>query len=841
MSTSPRPHSSRKANPESVPAWHTAFGSLSELKRHAVCIGLLMVLAVAFFAPIHFSGKTLVATDTVQWRAMAESMFEAEEATGEAALWAGRVFAGMPGYMISPELTVPQVDLVMRELRKLMWPTSHMWLLLIGMYLLAFRLTRESLSATVAAVAYGFTTYIPVILAAGHNSKYVALAWAPWMLLAFVNALDRRTIGSGLLFAVALAANLRAGHVQITYYVTMAAGIWWLVEAAHAFRGGDRTAFLKGTGVLVLGSILGLMMVAQPYLSHAEVAPHTTRGAAVGGGEGGMGWEYAMAWSQGPGELLTLLVADAYGGASPTYWGPKTFTGGPHYLGAITLFLMILAFWRVCDRQTLSLSISVLAMILFALGENLPLLNQPMFDFFPMFSAFRVPETWLSIMALLAALMAAKGLAWLFRDGVAFSGSLTSQSWFRVAAALGVVLLALNVLGTSLFDFEKPGERAQIETQIQRSNPGVSMDDPRVVQFIDQQLSQFTQDRIDAFSGDAMRSLLVLVAVALLMFLLQRGTLPSWLTGFLLVLIVTIDLPGVARRHVNEDRLSPAPDPKASVPEYGFDRFLQERRDAEGGEGSFRVLSLEGGQHPAQNARPSFYYESLGGYSAAKLRVYQDFLDEILFGGPTGINPAALDMLDVKYVVASGGLAGFRPVFEDEGSGQVVWENQDLPGRAWLVDSVAVHAGPEAVWSELVSPLFEPARVGHVREGVVDAAALSGPAGEARVDVDAYQAEHMTFQVSTDRDRLMVISEVYYEPGWVARIDGVETDVVQVDHLLRGVVVPAGSHTVELEFDPPSHRQGVWIAGLGTGVTYGWLLILGVMAWMRRRKETATA
>lgn len=844
MSTPSRRSSSRptrKERPDSVPAWHDAFGSLSDMKRHAICVGLLMVLAVAFFAPIHFSGKQLIATDTVQWRAMAESMFEVEAETGEAALWAGRVFAGMPGYMISPELTVPQVDLLMRELRLLIWPTSHMWLLLIGMYLLAFRLTRESLSATVAAVAFGFTTYLPVILAAGHNSKYISLAWAPWMLLAFVHALDRRMISSGLLFAVALAANLRAGHVQITYYVTMAAGIWWLVEAVHAFRGGDRAGFFKGTGMLALGSLLGLMMVAQPYLSHAELTPHTTRGAAAGGAEGGMGWEYAMAWSQGPGELLTLLIADAYGGASPTYWGPKTFTGGPHYLGMVTVFLMILGFWRVRDKQTLALSIGILAMILFALGENLPLLNQPMFDYFPMFSAFRVPETWLSVMALLATLLAAKGLAWLFQDGRSGAAPLSGQTWFRVAAVLGVLLIVLNVLGTSLFDFEKAGERTQIENQIQRSNPGVSMDDPRVVQFIDQQLSEMTEERIEAFSADAMRSLVVLALLSVLLFLFQRGTLPAWLTGFLLVLIVTVDLTGVARRHIAEDRLSPAPDPEASVPEYGFDRFLVEQRNAQGGEGSFRVMSLEGGQHPAQNARPSFFHESLGGYSAAKLRVYQDFLDEILFGGPMGINPAALDMMDVRYVVASGGLAGFRPVFDDESSGQTVWENLDVPGRAWLVDSVAVHPGPDVVWSELTDPDFDVARVAHVREGVLDAGTVNGPAGETGVEIVSYRAEHMTFSATTDRDRLLVISEVYYEPGWVARVGGSDADILQVNHLLRGVVVPAGTHEVELVFDPPSHRQGIWMAGLGTGITYGWLLLLGVLAWVRRRKEQASA
>lgn len=832
-----RKRRSSSAEATSVPEWFGLWDYQSNVRRHALMIGLLMILAVVFFAPVHFSDGQLIATDTVQWRAMAESMLEMEEETGGVALWAGRVFAGMPGYMISPELSVPQVDLIMRELRLLIWPTSHMWLLLIGTYLLAFKLTKESLSSAVASVAYGFTTYIPVILAAGHNSKYIALAWAPWMLLAFIHAMEKRTITSGLLFAVALAVNLRAGHVQITYYVTFAAGIWWLVEAIHAFRGGDRQAFLRGTGVLVLGSVLGLMMVAQPYMSHAEITPYTIRGSASGGGAGGMAWEYAMAWSQGPGELLTLLVADAYGGASPTYWGAKTFTGGPHYFGMVTIILMALAFWKVRDRATLSLSIALLATVLFALGENLSLVNRPMFAFFPLFDAFRVPETWLSMSALLAALMAARGLAYLGESSER-GGPLLARPAFRLIVGFGVVLLVMNVMGTTLFSFERPGEREQIEAQIQRSSPDVSMSDPRVAQFIDEQLAQITAERIDSYSKDAFRSLFVIVLLGTLFYLLVQRRLPYWVVAFLILAIVVVDLTGVARRHINEDALSPAADPSESVREFGFDRYLVQQREEQGGEGAFRVLSLEFGQHPVQNARPSFFHESLGGYSGAKLRLYQDFLDNLLFGGPNGVNTAAMDLMDVGYLVAPGGVPGFEPVFQDDETQQVVFRNVDRPGRAWLVDSVAVLPGYESVWASINDPAFDPSTTALIVEDTqVDATALSGSSGSAAVDMVAYSAEDMSFQVSTDRSRLLVVSELFYPPGWTATIDGEAAAIHQVNHLLRGIVVPSGSHEVRMSFEPASYSRSTWITALGTGLTYGLLLVFGFLSWRRRAEE----
>lgn len=829
----------RPAHQAATPEWFGLWDAGSEVRKHAIMIGMLMLLALVFFAPVHFSDGQLIATDTVQWRAMAESMIQMEEETGGVALWAGRVFAGMPGYMISPELSVPQVDLLMRELRLLIWPTSHMWLLLIGTYLLAFRLTGESLSAAVAALSYGFTTYIPVILAAGHNSKYIALAWAPWMLLAFLYAMQRRSFVSALLFAVALAVNLRAGHVQITYYVTFAAGIWWLVEGVHAFRGDDRAGFLRGTGMLLLGSVLGLMMVAQPYMSHAEITPYTTRGSSTGGTQGGMAWDYAMAWSQGPGELLTLLMADAYGGASPTYWGAKTFTGGPHYFGMITVLFLALAFWKVRDRITLALSIGLLALILFALGENLSILNRPMFEFFPLFDAFRVPETWLSVAALLAALMAARGMASLVSIAES-SGPLLQQPVFRLALGFGGLLLVFNVMGTTLLSFERPGERAQIEAQIERANPGVSRSDPRVVQFVDEQLAQVTAERIEAFSADAFRSLFVVLLLGTLVYLLVNRRLPYWVVGFVVVGVLVVDLTGVARRHINTDRLSPVEDASASVRQFGFDTFLVDQRVQEGGEGAFRVLSLEFGQHPISNARPSFFHESLGGYSGAKLRLFQDFLDHLLFAGPAGVNTSALDMMDVGYLIASGPLPGFTPVFQDEETGQGVFRNDERPGRAWLVDSVAIHPGYESVWASINSPSFDPATVALITaDADLNAETLTGSAGDSQVSVTQYSAEDMTFAVRSSRDRLLVVSEVFYPPGWTATMDGEETDIHQVNHLLRGIVVPAGDHEIRLAFRPASYRNSTLITSTGTGITYGLLLVYGLLALRRRRSESA--
>jgi hypothetical protein len=832
---------SPRAADQNTPSWHDAWFRQSNVRQHVIAFLILVLVAVVFYAPIIFSEKQIIAGDTVNWRGMAQSMIEYEEETGDVALWAGRTFAGMPGYMISPELTVPQVDILIRELRKWGWPTSNLLLMLFGMYVLAWYVTRDSLASIVGAVAYGLSTYMPVILIAGHNSKFIALAWAPWMLVAFIHALRKHTLMSGLLFAVALAANLRAGHVQITYYVTLAAGIWWLVEGINATKSGDQKSFIKATGILVLGSVLGLMMVAEPYLLHAELAPFTTRGSATGGAAAGMTWAYAMAWSQGIGELLTLLVSNTFGGAGPTYWGPKTFTGGPHHFGGIVIALGILAGWKLRDRITLSLLIGIVVFIAFSLGENLAVVNRVMFNLFPMFSAFRVPETWLSIAALLAALMASRGIASL-RLASFKTRNLWAEPSIRVFAGLFGVVLMLIVFGNSVLSFEKPFEREQILAQIQRQYPTISPSDPQVVSVINQEITTRKTARIEAFDSDAKRVALFLFLALSLVVLLVRGTIPYSVAAAGLFVLVVVDLNGVGHRYLTDEVLSMEKSVEEKVPEYQFDTFLKQKREEAGGDGTFRVLSLEFGREPSTNARPSFHYESMGGYSAAKLRNYQDFFDHILLSqSGIGINPAALNLANIKYVVAEQGFPGFEPVFTDEQTKMIVSRNPFVLPRAFLVDRLSSVATREEGWAILQSSEFDPAVEAIVLGGdpelIARVSGASDSTGLTHVRAVQYSAQNMVFEVESDRERLLVVSEVYYKPGWKAMVGDKVAEIIEVDQFLRGIPVPAGNNKVTLTFAPPSFQQGRIISGIGVLITYGLLLFFGAMTWKRTRTE----
>ncbi len=818
----------------------SAWERLPSWAQHAVCIGFLLAVALGFFSATTFGGRTLVGGDIVQWRGMAEAMLQYEEATGADALWAPNVFSGMPGYMIHYPLKVPGVDSVLRGLRALgLWPVAHFVALLLGTYLLVYVLTRSKLAGTLSAVAFGLTTYLPLILTAGHNTKFVALAFAPWLLLAFAAVLYRpddsgwmRNLLLACLFAIAASINLRAGHIQITYYVVFLAGVWWLAEGVTAIRLGRWKRFGVSTALLLLGAVLALAMVAQPYLAQWEYKAYTTRSAGEGGG---LAWSYAMAWSQGVGELLTLVVADAFGG-SRLYWGPKTFTAGPHYVGPLVLLLAVLGVFGVARRASAGLGVAAVLMTLFALGEHLPLVNRPMFELFPLFSSFRVPETWLAAVALALAVLAGYGVYYVQRREATPEAEERKTRWLYAGTGLMLVFLGVLYLGAgSLFDYGRPGEAEQVEMAIAQQ-AGVGRSDPRVRQAAAEYLRGAREEREAMLRGDALRGLGFLLAAGLLLVLYRRRVLPAWAAAAGLILLVTVDLWKVDRRYYNDETpaLRARSGVAASVEEYAFDRFLQNRVEEAGGPGHFRVLPLY--TNPTQDARSSFYYESVAGYHGAKLALYQDYLDHLLLTPEGGVNPNAIHLMSARYVVAQQPLPGMEPVYQDPQAGLLVLENPDALPRAFLVDSVAVVPDEEAMYAVLLDPATDLRRTAFLYDAPPEgyAPAPSDSTTTARVELERYTPRDIVWQVETDRPRLLVAGEVYYPAGWHATIDGEPALILRVDHLLRGVMIPPGRHIVRMEFAPASHRNGILIAWMATLLVYLGAVALGGLLWYRR-------
>ncbi len=832
----------RRAGPVSRES--TLWEQQSGWVQHALCVLFLVLVAVGFFWSTTGGGRTLVGGDTVQWASSAQAMLEYEEATGVRPEWSPNVFGGMPGTMILSGSRVPGVDTLVSGLRSMgLWPVAHFLVLLIGTYLLVLFLTRSKLAGVIGAVGYGLSTYLPIILTAGHNTKFIALCYAPWLLLAFA-ALVRRAPETGkmrsgllvLLFAIAAAVNLRAGHIQITYYVVIAAGIWWIAEGISAVREKRGLSFLASTGMLAAGSALALAMVADPYLAQAEYKAYTIRAAGPGGG---LAWEYAMAWSQGFGELLTLIIPNAYGGGGGTYWGAKPFTAGPHYVGPVVMLLALIGMIGVTRRSVLAFTVGAAVMVLFSLGEYFPLLNRPAFELLPLFNAFRVPETWLSVVSLLLALLAGWGAYYIQRKEVTVEADARK---LRVALGAGAVLTLLVgglwLTGGGPLEFEKQGEGAQVAQAIAQQN-NVSPADPQVRQATARYLDQVTDEREALFSSDAGRSLLLLgLALALVAARLWKNT-PAWVVMGGLALLVTFDLWGVDRRYFNDDSpsLQRSSRTTAQIQPTDADRFVLARVEAQGGPGRFRVLPANW----TQNAEPSYFYESIGGYHGAKLALIQDYFDRLLPDDSTGLNRNALRLLSTRYTVLPGAVPGTTPVFQDEQTGLVVSIDSSALPRAFFVDSVAVAVDDTAI-EQIRDEATDLSRIAFIPEAIegVSPDALTGAAadsGAVSVDLERFEPDEIVYQVTTDRPRLLVFSEVYYPAGWTATVGQESAPIVRTDFLLRGVPVPAGEHIVTLRFQPESRKQGVFISWIATLLVYVSTIAVGGLVWYRRGQK----
>ncbi len=832
--------SSRHPSPSRGPHDDSFWGRLSPTARHGLCFGFLLLIAVAFFSPVLFEGKGIHGTDVVSWRANAEPLIEYQERTGEQALWAPNVFGGMPAFLMNYKLEVPQFDTVVNAARSVGWPLSHFFVLLVGVYLLVFYLTRNHWSGLLSSVAFGLTTYLPILLAVGHNTKFVALAFVPYVLLAFVYTLRNPSLLGGLLFAGALALDLRAKHPQITYYVLMFALAWWVVELVRAWQEDEIAPFAKSTGWLAMGTGLALLMVAQPYLAIYEYKQFSVRGAAsaaAGDGGGGMGWEKAMQWSQGVKELITLLIADAFGGGGRTYWGPKTFTEGPHYIGGVVLALSGLAVWRTRRRVVWGLGAGVLVTVLFALGKNAAWINWPMFAYFPFFDSFRAPETWLSMSALGLAVLAGVGLDYSMQPDEEGSGDVTATRAVLYAfGAVGGLVLLLMVGRGMFFDFENPRE-TQVIQKIE-GQPNLSRSNPQVQKFY-QQLNQRKEQRREAFQADAFRTLLAVGVVLLLLWLYRRQTLSGGLVGALVVLVVLVDLWGVGQRYLGDDAFSRQEDPESQIPTYQVDRFIKKQVEASGGPGHFRVLPLQTpySQNPTggRAAYASYHYQSIGGYHAAKLQRYQDYLDHVLQLTQQGApNENALDLMNTRYVVAQQQLAGTNVVYRDDETKSVVLENPDAVPRGFFVGQTEVEEETEKMWSRLRDSSFNPRTTALLSEPLEEPVTPVDSASTVEVTLESYEPPEIEWTVRTDAPRLFVASEVYYPAGWNAYLDGEQVPIRPVDYLLRGVHVPEGEHTLVMRFEPNSHRYGTWISAVATIVDYGGIALLAT-PFLRRR------
>lgn len=804
---------------------------LSDHKKHWINLFILLVLPLLLYSAIFFGGKQFMGNDIMQYRGGAQSVVEHIETYGEHPLWATNMFSGMPSTVIHNPPSPPNIDSFIKWISGSVQPLAYFWVLLFGAYFFFVIQGIRPFSATIGAILIGFTTYLPIIIEAGHYNKFVAFAFIPWMFAGYylLSRTSKKLIGF-FVFALAITLQLRANHPQITYYFLYLLGFWWIYDSWMAYKKDEIWNWMQRTSIAFGAGILAIICSIDLYWRLYEYSQYSTRSGSTlqsAGGGGGLSLEYAFSWSQGVGELLTLIIPGLYGGSSgEAYWGPKSFTSGPHYFGAIAFILALIGFIHYRKKlKHVFFGVGSLT-LLFSLGSNLPVFNELAFNYLPFFNKFRVPETWLIATVFCFSVLAVYGIEAIF-DLTKENGNTLKKLAVPLGIAIGLgVIFATG--SNALLSFEKPGEFKSYAEQLAQQN-NVSPDNPKVEQGVHNFINtQLKPERKEMAGSDSTRYLvLVLLTGGLIVGLIKKKVSKGYfLIG--LLLLTAYDMFSVDNRYVDESRMvSDNLETQQMIRQQQTeaDKFIMHNINAEEGY-PYRVFPLD--RNPFNNAIPSYFYPTIGGYTGAKLAYYQDLIDYLLMDNRTGFNHAVLDMLNVKYITIQQQIPfkGYTEVFSR--NNQRVYRNDDVLPKAFFVDSVSTISSPKrAVERMKPSAAFNPSTTAIVE---TNKTIHSSPDTTARIDIEQYKANEITLKTSTQKEQFLVLSEIYYPAGWQATINGEPTDIYKTNFVLRGLQVPTGEYTVQLTFEPTSYIWGnrlawfghtiLWIAGLGLAISY---------------------
>jgi hypothetical protein len=769
-------------------------------------LAVLILLPLLFYGAMVLGGKEPVAPDTVAVRPLGQWARQTTEELGTTPLWIPTLFSGMPSYgsyIHTPASPLSPFGWLFKPFADQRGVRYFLLMLLGGFSGYAF-FRRQGVSAPAAAVAalgYVMTPYIPGVIEAGHSTKLAALMHVPLLLLALDVLLSKPGPLSAAFFAIAFAMIGWTNHPQIVFYAVLVGALYGLGRILTEWSRWGASRLLTTLGWLVIAGAVCFCLVAEPALAVREYAPYSIRGASE---SGGATWQYATNWSFHPQELTSFLFPGYFGYKSPLYFGPMPFTQSTHYVGIAVLLVIALGVARRRDaRGWVWLGITLI-LLLIGFGRYVPILYRPFYELIPFFNKFRVPSMVYALLPLALGYLLARGLDALVT--VAPSGrkekGRSQKGWFlaagaavAVAALVAVVAAVTKSQGMQGPEWVRPQELQQYSLQ---------------------QLGQLRSERWGLRIGSIVQGLLT-VGVLLAAVPIARR-LGRVLGIALLAVIVLADVCLVGARFVDFQ------DPEHVEQVLRADRQVDFLR---GQEGPFRVLPID---EFGSNRFVAFGIGTVGGYHPAKLRVYQDLLDARFL-----TTPPILRMLNVRYLLSSKDPG--HPSFEKMSDG--VYAFGDALPRAWFVPSWRSVPAGEATLRALGSPGFDPAAV-----------ALFNPTGEPdlpttglpvrEVETVSVEPHHVRLTVGEgSQPGLLVISEIFYPAGWSATIDGVESEILQANHCLRGLVVPPGEHAIEMRFSPEGVRLGRSLNRAG-GIASLLLLIVGLW-WDRRTRRQVNA
>ena len=779
------------------------------IAKHITVIIFFIITAVLFFSPV-LKGKKILQNDIVQYSGMSKELKDYRSNYEKETYWVNNAFSGMPTYQLGakyPHNYIKKLDLLIRFLPR---PADYLFLYFIGFYFLMLSLKIEYRLAVLGALSFGFSTYLIIIIGAGHNAKAHAISYMPFVLGSIIYVVRKKYIIGFILTAIFLGLQLTANHFQMTYYlmfIVIVMAIWFVVKC---IKENDRVHLIKTIVVLFTSLVFSLLMNSSNILTTMEYSKESTRGNSSSltiNSDGsprenfskGLDREYITQWSYGVFESLNLFIPKIVGGGSsekmgsnssfyqllrksgytplesnqivknsPTYWGNQPFVEAPAYVGIAVFFLFVFSVFLYRGNHRSWLLASIILSLLLSFGKNFSFLTDLFISYFPIYNKFRAVSSIQVILELCIPVMAILGLSSLFSDKI------MTKSKIRALNFTGMVFLLILIVLYLIKGF------------LQFS--GVSD------QYIDETIVEaLIEDRKEIYVSQLLKSFIFISIIFSIIFLFIKEKLNKNYFIVSLAIIISTDLILFSKNYVNDENFVDAVNVENP---YNLDEVYKSIIDDKS---DYRVLDLT-----ENSTKPNYFFNSINGYHAAKLGRYNDVMDFYL--NKNHLN--TLSMLNTKYII-----------FNQEGEKQI-FKNEFSSGSAWFVkENINVFDDDQEIksldtlnYKEIsVSQSFESKKYYNNTSSIV---------------VAEKKSDYIRYDVSSDDTGLIIFSEIFYPKGWKAYINDQEVTIERFNYILRGLEVQKGKHKLELVFDPTIVKLS---SNISLFSTLGFMFIILVM------------
>ncbi|MES2702118.1 MAG: YfhO family protein [Bacteroidota bacterium] len=785
-----------------------------KVRMDILAVVAFLVLAFMFCYP-QLQGKKVSQHDNISWQGMAKEGMTYHEATGNDVLWSNSMFGGMPTYTYY--IGTKGLNFVgsVQEILQVVGKPAYFFFIAMVCFFILMRVLKVSRwLGAVGAVAYAFSSYNAIIIAVGHDTKMLTMAYLPAALAGLFLLFRGRRLSGAALFGISMALIFINSHFQVVFYALIMFACFAVAMLAIAVKQNKVKDFLISAAIAAVTFAVAVGPSMPGVLTTSEYAKETMRGGAseLSGHDkktnGGLDKEYAFRWSNGIGETFCIMIPYLYGGSSgepaekapktyeaiggraeelPLYWGPQPFISGPVYFGAVVCFLFVLGLIAIrSPHKWWILAASVICIVL-SWGKNFEGVNYLLFDTVPYLNKFRTPSMAMVIPQFLFPLLG----IWAVQEVISRKDD--AGIWKQVMMAAGItagLCLVLGVGGSMFFDFTG-GSDARMQPEL---------------------VKMLKEDRQSLASASGLKSAVyILLAAGLLWAFIKNKIKPAMLIAGLGI-VIAIDLIPVAASYLGDKEYVDAADYENIFVPREVDKQILRDPDP-----YYRVLDLT--KDTYNDAVQAYFHKSIGGYSPAKMEMYQDLIDRQM---SRGFNSEVLNMLNTKYIIAG----------RSEQEARVL-PNPTACGNAWFVEEIKWANTADEEMSSLNASIigdtvempngFNPRKTAVIRTKFKNDIGnyTFGKDSASAVKLAKYGLNDISFASSNSKDGLAVFSDIYYDKGWEAFVDGKQTPIVKANYVLRAIKVPAGNHNIEFHFRPKSFYTGKTMSTISSVLLFG--------------------